>query len=135
MVKVSRIKKKNNESGGLSFVKRNYLTILKIIGGVFILYWMIFILTPDVKMSESQQKRINDLNNLITQKESEQKKLSIEIANFNTQIKILDSNITKIRGEKIIIKEIYHEAVNNVDNYSDAQLDSFLAKRYNYYTR
>lgn len=135
MVKVSRIKKKNNESGGLNFVKRNYLTILKIIGGVFILYWMIFILTPDVKMSESQQKRINDLNNLITQKESEQKKLSIEIANFNTQIKILDSNITKIRGEKIIIKEIYHEAVNNVDNYSDAQLDSFLAKRYNYYTR
>lgn len=135
MVKVSRIKKKNNESGGLNFVKRNYLTILKIIGGVFILYWMIFILTPDVKMSESQQKRINDLNNLITQKESEQKKLSIEIANFNTQIKILDSNITKIRGEKIIIKEIYHEAVNNVDNYSDAQLDSFLAKRYNYYAR
>jgi septal ring factor EnvC (AmiA/AmiB activator) len=135
MVKVSRIKKKNNESGGLNFVKRNYLTILKIIGGVFILYWMIFILTPDVKMSESQQKRINDLNNLIIQKESEQKKLSIEIANFNTQIKILDSNITKIRGEKIIIKEIYHEAVNNVDNYSDAQLDSFLTKRYNYYTR
>lgn len=135
MVKVSRIKKKNNESGGLNFVKRNYLTILKIIGGLFILYWMIFILTPDVKMSESQQKRINDLNNLIIQKESEQKKLSIEIANFNTQIKILDSNITKIRGEKIIIKEIYHEAVNNVDNYSDAQLDSFLAKRYNYYIR
>lgn len=135
MVKVSRIKKKNNESGELNFVKRNYLTILKIIGGIFILYWMIFILTPDVKMLESQQKRINELNNLIIQKESEQKKLSIEIANFSTQIKILDSNITKIRGEKIIIKEIYHEAVNNVDNYSDAQLDSFLAKRYNYYIR
>lgn len=135
MVKVSRIKKKNNESGELNFVKRNYLTILKIIGGIFILYWMIFILTPDVKMLESQQKRINELNNLIIQKESEQKKLSIEIANFSTQIKILDSNITKIKGEKIIIKEIYHEAVNNVDNYSDAQLDSFLAKRYNYYIR
>jgi septal ring factor EnvC (AmiA/AmiB activator) len=96
---------------------------------------MVFILTPDVKMLESQQKRINDLNNLIIQKESEQKKLSVEIANFNAQIKILDSNISKIKGEKTIIKEIYHEAVNNVDNYSDAQLDSFLAKRYNYYTR
>jgi cell division protein FtsL len=135
MVEIGGIKEKNNESGELNFVKRNYLTILKIIGGIFILYWMVFILTPDVKMLESQQERINDLNTLIIQKESEQKKLSIEIANFNAQIKILDSNISKIKGEKTIIKEIYHEAVNNVDNYSDAQLDSFLAKRYNYYTR
>jgi cell division protein FtsL len=135
MVEIGGFKEKNNESGELNFVKRNYLTILKIIGGIFILYWMVFILTPDVKMLESQQERINDLNTLIIQKEKEQKKLSLEIANFNAQIKILDSNISKIKGEKTIIKEIYHEAVNNVDNYSDAQLDSFLAKRYNYYTR
>jgi len=135
MVEIGGFKEKNNESGELNFVKRNYLTILKIIGGIFILYWMVFILTPDVKMLESQQERINDLNTIIIQKESEQKKLSIEIANFNAQIKILDSNISKIKGEKTIIKEIYHEAVNNVDNYSDVQLDSFLAKRYNYYTR
>jgi cell division protein FtsL len=135
MVEIGGFKEKNNESGELNFVKKNYLTILKIIGGIFILYWMVFILTPDVKMLESQQERINDLNTLIIQKESEQKKLSIEIANFNAQIKILDSSISKIKGEKTIIKEIYHEAVNNVDNYSDAQLDSFLAKRYNYYTR
>jgi cell division protein FtsL len=135
MVEIGGFKEKNNESGGLNFVKRNYLTILKIIGGIFILYWMVFILTPDVKMLESQQKRINDLNYLIIQKEKEQKKLSVEIANFNAQIKILDSNISKIKGEKIIIKEIYYEKVNNVDNYTDAQLDSFLAKRYNYYIR
>ena len=135
MVEIGSFKEKNNESGGLNFVKRNYLTILKIIGGIFILYWMVFILTPDVKMLESQQKRINDLNYLIIQKEKEQKKLSVEIANFNAQIKILDSNISKIKGEKIIIKEIYYEKVNNVDNYTDAQLDSFLAKRYNYYIR
>jgi cell division protein FtsL len=135
MVKVSRFKKKNNESGGLNFVKTNYLTILKIIGGIFILYWVVFILTPNVKMLESQQKRINDLNDFIIQKETEQKKLDNEIFNLNNQIKLLDLNISKIKGEKIIIKEIYHEAVNNVDNYSDAQLDSFLAKRYNYYTR
>jgi cell division protein FtsL len=135
MVKVSRFKKKNNESGGLNFVKTNYLTILKIIGGIFILYWVVFILTPNVKMLESQQKRINDLNDFIIQKETEQKKLDNEIFNLNNQIKLLDLNISKIKGEKTIIKEIYHEAVNNVDNYSDAQLDSFLAKRYNYYTR
>jgi cell division protein FtsL len=135
MVEIGGFKEKNNESGELNFVKRNYLTILKFIGGVFILYWMVFILTPDVKMLESQQKRINDLNYLIIQKEKEQKKLSVEIANFNAQIKILDSNISKIKGEKIIIKEIYYEKVNNVDNYTDAQLDSFLAKRYNYYIR
>ena len=135
MVEIGGFKEKNNESGGLNFVKRNYLTIFKIIGGIFILYWMVFILTPDVKMLESQQKRINDLNYLIIQKEKEQKKLSVEIANFNTQIKILDSNINRIKGEKIIIKEIYYEKVNNVDNYTDAQLDSFLAKRYNYYIR
>ena len=135
MVKVSRFKKKNNESGGLNFVKTNYLTILKIIGGIFILYWVVFILTPNVKMLESQQKRINDLNDFIIQKELEQKKLDNEIFNLNNQIKLLDLNISKIKGEKTIIKEIYHEAVNNVDNYSDAQLDSFLAKRYNYYTR
>jgi len=135
MVEIGGFKEKNNESGGLNFVKRNYLTILKIIGGIFILYWMVFILTPDVKMLENQQKRINDLNYLIIQKEKEQKKLSVEIANFNAQIKILDSNINRIKGEKIIIKEIYYEKVNNVDNYTDAQLDSFLAKRYNYYIR
>jgi cell division protein FtsL len=135
MVEIGGFKEKNNESGELNFVKKNYLTILKIIGGIFILYWMVFILTPDVKMLESQQKRINDLNYLIIQKEKEQKKLSVEIANFNAQIKILDSNINRIKGEKIIIKEIYYEKVNNVDNYTDAQLDSFLAKRYNYYIR
>ena len=50
---------------------------------------------------------------------------------INENIKIVDNNINQLDAQKTIIKEIYHEKINSISNYNDAQIDSFFTDRYN----
>lgn len=114
------------------FIFENYKTIIKGLFGLFILYYLIFFLTPRVKMSSEQKQQIDSLNLLIKKIELEQLKLDSNIFEYNKEINKIDLNVEKLKGEKIIIREIYHEKINNIDKYTDSQLDSFFTNRYKY---
>ena len=117
-----------------NFISKNFKTILQILFYLFFIYWLLFFLTPKVTMSDESKQKIDSLNTYIQGLETQQKKLDSSISIFNKQIENIDNDISNIKSEKTIIKEIYHEKINNVSNYNDVQLDSFFTSRYGLYT-
>ena len=115
-----------------NFLKVNFGSILKVLFGLFILYYLIYFLTPNVKMAVEQKNKIDSLNIVLEQLHDDNLLLENKIDNFELQVQEVDYNIDRIKGEKTIIREIYHEKINNVDKLSIPELDSFFSKRYNY---
>ena len=115
-----------------NFLFKNYKTIIKLSFGLFIFYWLIFILTPNIQMSSQEKNKIYSLNIMMKELSKEQKKIDSSIIIFNKDIEKVDNNISTIKNQKIIIKEIYHDQINRVVNYNDAQIDSFFTNRYGY---
>ena len=119
----------------LNFLKTHYMTILKVVFGLFIIYWLLFFLTPKVQMAAESKQTIDLLNVEIKEIEKEQDSLSNSISEYKEEINLLDEHISTIQSRKTIIKEIYHEEIKRVDSYNDRKLDSFFAVRYGYFTR
>lgn len=119
----------------LDFIHKNYKWILQIIFGVFVLYWLIFFLTPKIRMSEIEKSQMDSLNVLIKSIHNSQAKLDSSISEYGKEIDLVEDRIQKIKSEKTIIKEIYHEEIDRVSSYNDRQLDSFFTKRYGYTPR
>lgn len=115
-----------------NFLFNNYKTIIKLSFGLFIFYWLIFVLTPSIQMSSQEKTKIDSLNIIIKEISKEQKKIDSSIIIFNKDIEKVDNNISTIKNQKTIIKEIYHDEINRVVNYNDAQIDSFFTNRYGY---
>ena len=112
------------------FILKNYKTILQFVFGVFVLYWLIFFLTPRIEMSEVDKYKIQQIDEFVKKTYENQLKLDSSIKEFNEEIELVEKNIERIKGEKTVIREIYHEEINRVNEYSDKQLDSFFTNRY-----
>jgi len=82
-------------------------------------------------MAADERAKIDSLNTLIEEIHKDQQKLDSTIEGYNQKIDEVDEHIGKIKGQKTIVKEIYHEKINNVDKLSHPQLDSFFSNRYN----
>jgi len=121
----------NNMQTVLNFLKGNYKTLLKVVFGLFILYYLIFFLTPRVQMAADEKAKIDSLTQMIKGIELEQKKLDSNIVSYNQKIDEVDNHIDKIKGQKTIVKEIYHEKINSVDKLTNPGIDSFFSNRYN----
>ncbi len=115
----------------LKFFKTNYALILKVSFGIFVLYYLVFFLTPNVKMAAGQKEQLDSLNSVINKLHEDNLKLESKISEFNEEIKEVDNHIGKIKGQKTIVKEIYHEKINSVDRLTVRELDSFFTDRYN----
>lgn len=114
----------------LIFISTNYKTILQLGFGIFVVYWMIFFLTPKIEMSEVDRYKIQQIDEFVKKTYENQLKLDSSIKEFNEEIEVVEMNIKRIKGEKTVIREIYHEEINRVNEYSDKQLDSFFTNRY-----
>lgn len=115
----------------MQFLKNNFSNILLILTILGLIGYFYFILTPKIDMAAETQKKIDSLNQTIHLIEVEQKKLDSQIVNYNSEVEKMDKNISKIKNEKTIIREIYHEKINSVNNFNTNQLDSFFSNRYN----
>jgi hypothetical protein len=113
-----------------NFVVNHYPAIIKVLFGLFILYWLIFFLTPKIEMSAGERAQINSLNNVVKNIYKEQQKLDSSITVYNKEVEHINDNISKIKGQKTIIKEVYHEEIKRAATYDDIKLDSFFTSRY-----
>jgi predicted nucleic acid-binding Zn-ribbon protein len=113
----------------ISFLKKNAKTIFYVITWGILIY---VILLRGIKIDDSYKKEIKNLETSIKEIQTFQKKLDSNINGFNSQILNVETEINGIQGDKTIIREVYYEKINNVNNYSDKQLDSFFTERYNY---
>jgi len=81
-------------------------------------------------MSVEQKQQIDSLNVLIKNLHEDNLRLENKISDFNQEIENIDINIKGIKGQKTIVKEIYHEKISSVDKLTITELDSFFANRY-----
>jgi chromosome segregation ATPase len=79
---------------------------------------------------QSLKLMLTTLDDYIKQKEQEQNKIDNSINLVNKEIEKIDSTISKIKVQKVIIREYYHEKITNVDNFTDNEIDSFITNRY-----
>jgi flagellar capping protein FliD len=114
----------------INIIKKEYKTIVGFSFILYLFYWITFVLTPTMEMSVDEKQKIDSLNTLIKEMYAEQEKLDDKIDNINNEIKDVDSSIDKIKGQKIIIKEKYHEKINRASNFTEPELDSFFSDRY-----
>jgi hypothetical protein len=133
MVETNSTEKNGWTATGL-ITKKN---IAIVIGVVIVFYWILFVLTPFLNSSSKTKEEIqsmnlmlNTLDNYIKEKEQEQNNLDNSIQLVNEHIEKIDSAISKIKVQKVIIREYYHEKINNVDGYDDSDIDSFITNRY-----
>jgi hypothetical protein len=113
-----------------SFVTKHYKIILSVLFGLFVLYWLMFILTPKMNMSVEEKAKIDSLNLLIMEINKNQQILDDKIDGINEEIVEVDKDINKIKVQKTVVKEIYHEKINRVNTLTEPELDEFFSDRY-----
>ena len=113
-----------------SFFSKNYKKLLFAILGLFLIYWVIFVITPSVTMSNKEKAQIDSLNVVIQGLHKENLKLDSTIMSLNKEIEQVDKQIEDIKKKKTTVKKEYHEKINRVDNYTEPELDSFFSDRY-----
>jgi len=70
------------------------------------------------------------LDEYIKQEQNKKSEIDNNIQSINKEIRKIDSSVLKLKNQKIIIKEYYHEKINSVDTFSDDEIDKFLSDRY-----
>jgi len=113
-----------------SFFSKNYKTLLFLLFGLFLMYWVIFFITPSVTISNKEKSQIDSLNVVIQGLYKENLKLDSTVLNLNNEIKLVDKQIEEIKNKKVTVKKEYHEKITRVDNYTEPELDSFFSDRY-----
>lgn len=114
-------------------INNNLNFTIKTLIVLFVIYWFFYFTTPKTTMSDEDRNKVDSLLTRIELLMEKQKKLDENISKFEGNIKIINDSITKIKKEKLIIREIYYEEINRVRNFDDKQLDSFFTTRYGYY--
>jgi len=114
----------------LNFIKENYKTIFKGIVFLFVLYWVIYVLTPSLKISEDSQKKLDEINTEIKKIEQEQISLQNKIEEYESQVEEVDNNIEIIKNTKIQLSNDYGKKINSITQYSHTELTQFFTNRY-----
>ena len=78
-----------------NFIVKNYKTILTGLLGLFLLYWVIFILTPKNTMLKEDRQRIEALNDKIEEINKEQDKLESQITVLTKKLHRLKQKLKK----------------------------------------
>jgi vacuolar-type H+-ATPase subunit I/STV1 len=113
-----------------SFISKNYKKLLFVILGLFLFYWVVFIITPSVTMSNKEKAQIDSLNVVIQGLHKENLKLDSTIVCLNKEIEQVDKQIEDIKNKKTKVKQKYREEINRVDTYTEPELDGFFSDRY-----
>ena len=114
----------------IEFFKKHYKLIGIGLGVIFILYWVIFILTPSVKMSASAVQEMKKIDEDIQSIKEEQVLIYTEIKEYEQDILRMDENINEINNTKNQIAGEYGEKINAARSYDYKQLVTFLSERY-----
>lgn len=115
----------------LNWVKTHYKQIGIGLGILFVLYWVIFILTPSVKMSAGAVEELKKIDEDIETIKLEQNILYTEIQNYEEKLEVMDNNLETIKDSKNQIAGEYSEKINAARGYDHVQLVNFLSERYN----
>ena len=112
-----------------NFVIKNYKTILSVLVGLFIVYWVMTTLNTST-MSTIDRNKLDSLTNVVNEINKEQDTLESKIELIDEEVEKIDENISRVKTNKVKTGKKYHEEINRVDKYSEPELDSFFSNRY-----
>jgi peptidoglycan hydrolase CwlO-like protein len=112
-----------------NFIVKNYKTILSVLVGLFIVYWVMTISNTST-MNTIDKAKLDSLTNVVNEINKEQDILESKIELIDEEVEKIDDNISKVKTNKIKTGKKYHEEINRVDKYSEPELDSFFSNRY-----
>jgi peptidoglycan hydrolase CwlO-like protein len=112
-----------------NFVIKNYKTILSVLVGLFIVYW-VMTMSNTSTMSAIDKAKLDSLTNVVNEINKEQDILESKIELIDEEVEKIDNNISKVKTNKVKTGKKYHEEINRVDKYSEPELDSFFSNRY-----
>lgn len=112
-----------------NFIIKKYKTILSILIGLFIVYW-VMTMSNTSTMSDVDKAKLDSLTNVVNKINKEQDILESKIEVINEEVEKIDDNISTIKTNKAKTGKKYHEEIKRVDNYSEPELDSFFSDRY-----
>jgi len=121
---------KMNFNSVINFFKQYYKQVGIGLLVLFVLYWVIFILTPSMKMSSVAVQELKKIDEEIETIKLEQNILYTEIQHYEEQLQGLDENISQINDTQNKIAGEYGEKINAARSYDYQQLVAFLAERY-----
>jgi peptidoglycan hydrolase CwlO-like protein len=112
-----------------NFIVKKYKTILSILIGLFIVYW-VMTMSNTSTMSAIDKAKLDSLTNVVNEINKEQDILESKIELIDKEVEKIDDNISKVKTNKVKTGKKYHEEINRVDKYSEPELDSFFSNRY-----
>lgn len=110
---------------------KKYIIIgLGIIIFLVALFWIIRWITPKEKIPEDMKHKLDSLDKASKYWEKYKQSADSSIALYKDSLKISQDNVKNINKQKTIVREYYHETINNVDKYTYSELDSWIRTRY-----
>jgi hypothetical protein len=112
--------------------KSKWRYILYVIGGLIVLYGLIYLFTAKPQMPVEYKAVIDSLTVANKELEAKQLKIDSSIHVYESEVKAIDFQVDHIKEKTTIIREFYHEQSAAASNYNTTQIDSFFKARYNY---
>jgi hypothetical protein len=105
---------------------------LYIIGGLLVLFGLLWITTRKPQIPADIKATIDSLINVNKQLIEHQKQIDSTIDAYKAEVKQVDNQIDHIKEKTTIIREYYHEVSQQTEQYTPTQVDSFFKDRYKY---
>jgi len=105
---------------------------LYIIGGLLVLFGLLWITTRKPQMPANIKATIDSLINVNKQLIEHQKQIDSTIDAYETKNKQIDFQLNNIKEKTTIVREYYHEVSQQTEQYTPTQVDSFFKDRYKY---
>ena len=116
----------------MELVKKYWKYVVGVILTIGVLYLIIYLATPKPEMSELDKYKLEQLDKNINLIIENQKKLDKQIEGYKNELSQIDSTISKVKNQKIIVKEYYKEQGEKITEMKPSEIDKLFHDRYKY---
>ena len=116
----------------MELIKKYWKYVVGVILTIGVLYLIIYLATPKPEMSELDKYKLEQLDKNINLIIENQKKLDKQIEGYKNELSQIDSTISKVKNQKIIVKEYYKEQGEKITEMKPSEIDKLFHDRYKY---
>ena len=116
----------------MELIKKYWKYVVGVILTIGVLYLIVYLATPKPKMSELDKYKLEQLDKNINLIIENQKKLDKQIEGYKNELSQIDSTISKVKNQKIIVKEYYKEQGEKITEMKPSEIDKLFHDRYKY---
>ena len=116
----------------MEFIKKYWKYVVGVILTIGVLYLIVYLATPKPEMSELDKYKLEQLDKNINLIIENQKKLDKQIEGYKNELSQIDSTISKVKNQKIIVKEYYKEQGEKITEMKPSEIDKLFHDRYKY---